>query len=207
MQDALPTDTTIPTEPVAQTIAKPANPFAALSALSGAVKKVGIAKPEDVESVKKVWDESQMGIREELRDPARFQVSLKEGAIPVEFTVRGLSLDEKHKAEQIVEGVIPPKKTRTETKPGLPAQTVDDGYDEEAPSYKTALADANKKRLLFITLKGVEGLEEATNGDTVEEKMAELSKMNSKIVEFLASEIWYFSYSGQDFENFFFKKG
>lgn len=206
MQDALPTSTAIPTETVVPAIAKPANPFAALSALSGAVKKVGIARPEDVKSIKEVWHESQMHLREELREPAKIQVTLKDGAVPIEFTVRGLTLDEKHKAEQMVEGVTPPKKTRIETKPGLPAQSVDDGYDEEAPSYKAALAEANKRRLLFITLKGVVGLEEATIGETAEKKMEELAKMNSKIVEFLASEIWYFSYSGHEFENFFFKK-
>ncbi len=207
MQDALPTDTQTANDSAPSVMEKPANPFNALMALSHAVKKVGIAKPEDVQSIKKVWDESQMAIHEDLRDPARVQVVLKEGAVPMEFTIRGLTLDEKHKAEQIVEGVTPPKKTRIETKPGLPAQTVDDGYDEESPIYRKNLAEANKNRLLFITLKGVVGLEESTTGQTIEEKMVEVSKMNSKIVEFLASEIWYFSYSGQDFENFFFNKG
>ena len=183
------------------------NPLEVLESLSGATKKVGIARPEDVVSQREEWAKEDMLLPEEKRGPARIKVDMKGGAKVEEFTIRGLTLKEKSVAERMVESVIPPKKTRMEAVPGKPPMEVSDGFDEDAPEYRKQLAEANEKRLLYIVLKGVVGLEKGMPDMDLDAQMERISGMNSRLIEFLASEVWHFSYAGRDYEDFFFKEG
>jgi hypothetical protein len=178
------------------------NPFAGLKALSGAVRKVKVAAPEDVLEERKTWPAEEMILPPDKRCPPKIDVVMKPGRAGVEFTIRGLSYAEKLEAERMVDSVIPPRKKRLEAVPGKPPVEVNDGFDEEDPKYLMAKAKAQADRLLYVVLKGVAGLEENTKGATPNEKLASLGEMNVKVIEFLASEIWHFGFSGRDAEDF-----
>ena len=183
------------------------DPLAAMKQLSSATRRVGIASPEDVLEERRTWPPEEMAKEEHERGPARVKVTLREGARPAEFVVRGLSYREKEAAERIVSEVVPPRKTRMDVRPGMPPTPVDDGFDENDPKYLAEREAAGHRRLLYICLKGVVGLEEKLSGRTITEKLDELAGMNEKLVSYLASEVWHFTYSGRDIEDFFFKAG
>ncbi len=131
----------------------------------------------------------------------------------LDLELRPLYGEEEVVMKRFGEGVHPPKMWEETGSPGRYANGVTEGppplsaqgqvtrrfvgYDYQDPNYVVQATEASDKQQVYIVLKCVKGLEAATPGDTLEEKMQNLRANTSssfrrqleKIIEGLQPEV------------------
>ncbi len=185
--------------------------FDTITAFSRKSKTVRLANPDDVIGEKKVWSEDQELLP--MRDrgvPTRIMLETRPGAETVDVEIRPLTMSEREAAEKILDAAIPPQTFVEEQaqRPGDIPKRIPSGYDYDAPSYLAALRPLQEKQAAFVALKGVVGLNESTTGQSPEDKLKSLMDSTpSRMIRFLASEIWAMTYAQGSPADFFTNEG
>jgi hypothetical protein len=184
--------------------------FTAMGDFARKTRTVRMAAPEDVLHEERVWSaEDQMKPFAERGEP-RVKLHIRPGAPTMDFRIRPLSMAERECAEKITDAAIPPQ-TYVEEQPVRPGdipKKIPTGYDYEAPEYLAALRPLQDEQAAYVVLKGVVDLEQDTPGATDPEKVRAITTtMPSRIVRFLASEIWAMTYAQGSPADFFMNEG
>lgn len=184
--------------------------FTAMGAFARKTKVVRMASPEDVLSEEKVWSIDQLSVPILHRgEPQAVKLEIRPGAETMDFTIRPLTMSEREAADKILDSAIPPQTYVEElpVRPGDVGKRIPSGYDYEAPSYLADMRPLHERQAAYVILKGVEGMEECTPGADTNQKMAAImDTMPSRIVKFLASEIWSMTYAQGNPADFFTKE-
>jgi hypothetical protein len=185
--------------------------FDSMCAFARKTKTVRLADPGDIIREVKHWSPEDMDrpVRER-GEPVRVELQIKPGAATMDFRVRSLTMAQREIAEAILDAAVPPATWIDEPgeRPGQLAKRVPTGYDFDDPKYLAALRPLHERQAAFVALKGVDGLEEDTPGQTDADKTtALLEKMPAKMIKFLAAEIWNMTYAQGDPNDFFTKEG
>lgn len=185
--------------------------FKSMGAFARKTRTVRMAAPEDILGEQKVWSiEQQSKPILERGEPASTRLEIRPGAVTMDFTIRPLSMTEREAADRIVDAAVPPQSFVEEMpqRPGDVPKKIPTGYDYEAPSYVAEVRVLQEKQAAYSVLKGVEGLESDTPGGNDDEKVtAIMGTMPTRLVKFLAAEIWSMTYAQGNPVDFFTKEG
>lgn len=188
------------------------NLFDSMRDFARRTKSVRLASPEDIVGEVRHWSPSQLQIPDESKrgEPLRTELEIRAGAPTMDFRVRALTMAERERADAIMDAAVPTAIYIDEApeRPGQPAKRVPAGYDYEDPKYTQQLRPLQDRQSAFVVLCGVDGLREATPGDTDASKTdAIIAAMPTRLVRFLAGEIWNITYAQGDPADFFTSAG
>ncbi len=173
-------------------------------------RTVRMAAPDDILSEEKVWSPEDLMKPYAERGEPRTKLNIRPGAPTMDFEIRPLSMTEREAAERVTDAALPPQ-TFIEEQPQRPGdipKKIPSGYDYDAPSYLADLRPLQDKQAAYVCLKGVQGLEESTPGANEQDKVQSLmDTMPSRLVRFLASEIWSITYAQGNPADFFTNEG
>lgn len=184
--------------------------FTAMGEFARKTKIVRMAAPEDILGEEKEWSLDQLSRPVMQRgEPLRTKLEIRPGAATMDFTIRPLSMTEREAGERIVDAAIPPQTYVEELpqRPGDIPKRIPSGYDHEAPAYLAELRPLQDRQAAFVVLKGVVGLEQETPGPDPETKVQSLmDTLPTRLVRFLAGEIWAITYAQGNPADFFMKE-
>lgn len=185
--------------------------FKSMGEFARKTRTVRMAAPEDILGEQKVWSiEQQSKPILERGEPVSTRLEIRPGAVTMDFNIRPLSMTEREAAERIVDAAMPPQSFVEEVpqRPGDVPKKIPTGYDYEAPEYLAALRPLQDRQAAYVVLKGVDGLDADTPGGNDDEKVMQImDTMPSRMVKFLASEIWSITYAQGNPADFFTKEG
>ncbi len=184
------------------------NPFDSLLNLSTRTRKVKLADPQDMQRSVPKWSAAQLAINnvdDRGRPEDGFEIHINPGAPTFEFEIQRLPSLIKEACVQIMNTEFPPEIIVEE--PGIrgePGNRVRTGWEWQDPAYQAKQAKLQMKQSAMVVLYGIVGLRDVTEGSDDEAKIALLrSKLDDKLITYLASEIWNLSYSAGDPADFF----
>jgi hypothetical protein len=184
--------------------------FAKIGSFARKTRTVRLAQPDDILSDEPVWSDEQLGLPLSQRgQPQRMKLEIRPGAETLDVEIRPLSMTERESAEHILDAALPPQTFVEEqpVRPGDIPKKIPSGFDYEDPKYLADLRPLQERQAAFVALKGVIGLHESTTGNSVDEKLkALMDEMPSRIIRFLASEIWAMTYAQGSPADFFTKE-
>lgn len=185
--------------------------FDSMSAFGRATKSVRLAAPEDILSEIPEWTAEQELVPLAKRgDPVKTRLEIREGAPTIDFAIRALTMSERQTADAIVDAVNPPEVFLEEhsDKPGQPPRRVPAGYNDEDPAYLASLRPLQDRQAAYVVLKGVADLAAATPGTADTDKVQSLmDTLPTRMIKFLAAQIWNMTYAQGDPSDFFTKPG
>ena len=175
-------------------------------------KTVRIASPADILGEVKHWSPAQLLIRDEEQrgEPLRVTLEIRADAATLDCKVRALTMAERESAELIMDAAVPDPIFIDEApdRPGQPAKRVPAGYDYEAPAYTQRLRPLQDRQSAYVVLCGVEGLRDDTPGfDDIAKTASIIDSMPTRLIKFLAGEIWNMTYAQGDPSDFFTSGG
>lgn len=185
----------------------PPSAFESLLKLSSRTKKVKLADPQDMTETKPKWSADQLLLKEKDRGRPEngYEIHIKPGAATFEFEIQRLPSAVREACIQIMNTEFPPEIIVEE--PGIrgePGKRVRTGWEWEHPSYQAKREVLLMKQSAMVVLHGVVDLHKDTPGVDDEAKINLLrTKLDDKLITYLASEIWNLSYSAGDPADFF----
>ncbi len=181
--------------------------FDSMCAFALKTKIVRMAAPDDILREVPVWSPEQELLPLPARgEPLRMTLESKPGALTMDFEIRPLTMSQRGAAEKILDAAIPPATFIDEPsdRPGVPPKRIPTGYDDEHPAYLAEVRALQDRQAAFDCLKGVVGLEPTTSGETESDRTRTLMEsMPTRLLKFLAVEIWSMTYAQGDPNDFF----
>ena len=185
--------------------------FTSMREFSRLTKALRVSPTGEVIEEKPHWSPEQLDLPPDKRgDPVRVELGLRQNAQVMDFNIRAISMAQRETADAILDAVVPAQIFIEEPaeRPGQPPKRVPAGYDYEAPDYLARLRPCQERQSAYVVLMGVDGLHADTPGETDDAKVSALmAAMPSRLVKFLAGEIWNMTYAQGDPADFFTSGG